>query len=108
MARLRRALGEYMAAGIKTNVGLFRRILDSHDFQNAAIYTRWLDDFLREPASEAPPSEAEEDAAALAAALWQESRQNAATGGHRREAGGAESRWKSEGRREQVERDPRV
>ncbi|MGB6980269.1 MAG: acetyl-CoA carboxylase biotin carboxylase subunit [Candidatus Acidiferrales bacterium] len=108
MARLRRALGEYMAAGIKTNVGLFRRILDSHDFQNAAIYTRWLDDFLREPVSEAAPSAAEEDAAALAAALWHESRQNAASGGgDRREASGTESRWKSEGRREQVERDPR-
>ena len=49
MARLRRALEEYYASGIKTNLALFRRILDSPDFQTGDIYTRWLDEFLREP-----------------------------------------------------------
>src|ERR1700730_8438772 len=47
LARLRRALDEYCASGIKTNVSLFRRIFASRDFQTGAIYTSWLDDFLR-------------------------------------------------------------
>ena len=46
IARMGRALEEYYASGIKTNVSLFRRILASADFQKGAIYTRWLDDFL--------------------------------------------------------------
>src|SRR5271163_711369 len=45
IARLRGALDEYYASGIKTNVSLFRRILATQDFQNGQIYTRWLDDF---------------------------------------------------------------
>jgi len=32
MARLERALGEYFVAGVKTNLGLFRRILADQDF----------------------------------------------------------------------------
>ncbi|MGA9247958.1 MAG: acetyl-CoA carboxylase biotin carboxylase subunit, partial [Candidatus Acidiferrales bacterium] len=39
IARMKRALGEYYASGIKTNVSLFRRILSSDDFQSGAIYT---------------------------------------------------------------------
>ena len=34
MARMNRALGEYYASGIKTNVSLFRRILASRDFKS--------------------------------------------------------------------------
>ena len=48
IARLQRALEEYYATGIKTNVSLFRRILATRDFRNGDIYTRWLDDFLRD------------------------------------------------------------
>src|SRR6202167_524672 len=43
LARMGRALAEYYASGIKTNISLFRRILGSSDFQKGAIYTRWLD-----------------------------------------------------------------
>ena len=108
LARMGRALQEYYASGIKTNVSLFRRILASGDFQKGAIYTRWLDDFLSAgPALEGLEDEEEsraEQAAAIAAFLW-----------HRRHAGGAnaleantipESRWKTESRREQVNREP--
>jgi acetyl-CoA carboxylase biotin carboxylase subunit len=107
LARMGRALQEYYASGIKTNVSLFRRILASGDFQKGAIYTRWLDDFLSAgPALEGLEDEEEsraEQAAAIAAFLW-----------HRRHAGGAnasevstipESRWKTESRREQVNRE---
>jgi acetyl-CoA carboxylase, biotin carboxylase subunit len=110
IARLRRALDEYYDSGIKTNVSLFRRILESPDFQVGEIYTRWLDDFLREPraasdAGEAGKKAGEEDAAILAAALWHVKHSSplaypSAVGG------AAESRWKREGRSEQLSREP--
>ncbi len=117
LARLRRALDEYYASGIKTNVSLFRRILAARDFQTGAIYTSWLDDFLRDekqngreaaipPGGEGGASHAAEDAAIFAAALWHMS-QNGASG--KMAAGGSEaheSRWKLEGRREQLDREP--
>lgn len=115
IARLERALREYFASGIKTNVGLFRRILASRDFRNGEIYTRWLDDFLRAPTAAAGDSSreeakrlAEEDAATLGAALWHFSRNG--TGGVSGAAAPreTESRWKQEGRREQVERGTRT
>jgi acetyl-CoA carboxylase biotin carboxylase subunit len=118
IARLRRALDEYYASGIKTNVSLFRRILATRDFQAGEIYTRWLDDFLAKEQKDAGAARAqagakgsgtgaEEKAALLAAALWHLS--HGATPGI--ESGDvahvAESRWKLEGRREQLDREPR-
>lgn len=113
IARLERALGEYYTTGIETNVGLFRRILGTRDFQNGDIYTRWLDDFLSHPAQESPgPREARgagdtqraEDAALLAAALWHTTRKGAS--GNNGSLGPTESRWKLEGRRDQLDRAP--
>jgi acetyl-CoA carboxylase biotin carboxylase subunit len=49
VARLIRALEEFFVAGIRTNVGLFRRILLDEDFQAGRIDTGFLD---RLPASE--------------------------------------------------------
>jgi acetyl-CoA carboxylase, biotin carboxylase subunit len=46
MARLRRALAEYVVCGIRTNTGLFRRILAEPDFISGEIHTRWLDQLL--------------------------------------------------------------
>ena len=75
LARMERALEEYYASGIKTNVSLFRRILASADFQKGAIYTRWLDDFLSTEAAAKSAAGGEEEleaqhAAAIAAFLW--------------------------------------
>jgi acetyl-CoA carboxylase, biotin carboxylase subunit len=108
LARMGRALAEYYASGIKTNISLFRRILASGDFQKGAIYTRWLDDFLSaRPAPESlrdkQDSQAEQ-AAAIAAFLWHTTH---ARGANASEANTIpESRWKSESRREQVNREP--
>jgi acetyl-CoA carboxylase biotin carboxylase subunit len=108
LARMGRALEEYYASGIKTNVSLFRRILASSDFQKAAIYTRWLDDFLSaEPAAESRSSEEEswaEQAAAIAALLWHTAHTGSASASDTRAI--TESRWKTESRREQVNREP--
>jgi acetyl-CoA carboxylase biotin carboxylase subunit len=109
MARMRRALDEYYIAGIKTNVPLFRRLLADPEFLRGEFYTRWLDDWLA-AGNYRPDEQARraEDAATLAAALFHLSR-NGASPGATVPAGGGPSpaRWKLEGRREQLERDPR-
>src|SRR5246127_3181763 len=53
IARLRRALEEYAVTGIKTNAGLFRRILNEPDFLRGEIHTKWLDELLVRPRSAA-------------------------------------------------------
>ncbi|MGH9745198.1 MAG: acetyl-CoA carboxylase biotin carboxylase subunit [Candidatus Acidiferrales bacterium] len=115
IARLQRALEEYYARGIKTNISLFRKILATEDFQKGEIYTRWLDDYLRDAQNSAAaaagsdtPSSPARSAALFAAALWHQSRsEGGATNGQ--PAAGAQtidaSRWKAEGRREQVDRE---
>src|SRR5580704_9929087 len=90
-ARLRGALEECYATGIKTNLALFRRILAAPDFQNGDMDTRWLDEFLREPNGEdtvgghadAPGVSFAEDSALVAAALSHMSRDRAPAGGGR-------------------------
>src|SRR5271157_4560512 len=71
IARLRRSLEEYTVTGIKTNAGLFRRILADPDFLRGEIHTMWLDELLRRanPAAAQQGSSAE-DAAVIAAAVW--------------------------------------
>ncbi len=46
IARMRRALEEYAIGGIRTNLGLFRRVLDDPDFQAGRIDTGYLDRLL--------------------------------------------------------------
>jgi acetyl-CoA carboxylase biotin carboxylase subunit len=113
--RLRRALDEYYASGIKTNLTLVRRILASRDFQNGDIYTRWLDDFLLLSRNGRASKESEDsqsarngqNAAILAAALWQAARSGAQENVMIQSNNVSDSRWKSEGRREQLDREPR-
>src|SRR6266403_1114918 len=71
IARLRRALEEYSITGIKTNLVLFRRILADPDFLRAEIHTKWLDELLRRPHPLAQDGTSGEEAAAVAAAVWQ-------------------------------------
>jgi acetyl-CoA carboxylase biotin carboxylase subunit len=107
IARLRRALEEYAVTGIKTNAGLFRRILAEPDFLRSEIHTKWLDEMLRRPsplsAAVRSGTDSSTDAAAIAAALWQAA-QNMAP--EQQSAGTEVSRWKLEGRRQQLDRKP--
>jgi acetyl-CoA carboxylase biotin carboxylase subunit len=114
MARLRRALEEYTITGIRTNAGLFRRILTEPEFLRGEIHTRWLDELLRRPGAAASfasagnkegGAEKAREAAAIAAAIWQ-ARQNAAPASAASTSNQAPSRWKWEGRREQLDRMP--
>ena len=111
IARLRRALEEYTVTGIKTNGGLFRRILDEPDFLRGEIHTEWLDELLRRPLSTAPPADVSQpgssasDAAAIAAAIWQANqwdRHSCLSSSSVDQP----SRWKQEGRRAQLDRLP--
>ena len=52
--RLQRALYEYFVGGIKTNLSLFRRILQDPEFRAAHIDTGFLDRLLSKPAP--PPA----------------------------------------------------
>ena len=52
--RLQRALYEYFVGGIKTNLSLFRRILQDADFRAAKLDTGYLDRLLSRPAP--PPA----------------------------------------------------
>jgi len=113
IARLRRALEEYVVTGIKTNTGLFRRILAEPDFLRGEIHTKWLDELLGRPGSAASPSCVETsgtaalDAAAIAAALWQTNQWDRNSGLSSSSADPVQpSRWKLEGRRAQLDREP--
>ena len=46
VARMKRALGEFIIDGIKTTIPLHRRILDDPDFQKGHVSTTFLDRFL--------------------------------------------------------------
>jgi acetyl-CoA carboxylase biotin carboxylase subunit len=111
IARLQRALEEYYTTGIKTNLSLFRKLLGTQDFRNSDIYTRWLDDYLRDAQKSVTTtkdrdSTLAQSAALFAAALWHVSQNAAAAGNNRSSPVSDPSRWKAEGRREQIEREP--
>ena len=106
IARLRRALEEYTITGIRTNVSLFRRILAEPEFLAADIHTKWLDELLARPYPPAtPPRPGTEDAAIIAAALWHVAELNGPLKNNR-EGQAAPSRWKLQGRGEQLDRTP--
>src|ERR1700720_4074047 len=107
IARPRRSLEEYTVSGIKTNAALFRRILGEPEFVRGEIHTTWLDELLLRKRQPTSVEQGSEDAAAIGAAVWQ-AMQNAATSPTSSSGAGedASSRWKLEGRKQQVDRTP--
>jgi acetyl-CoA carboxylase biotin carboxylase subunit len=108
IARLQRALSELEIAGIRTNVVLFEKILGDPDFQKGAIHTRWLDERLasllpaRVTDADSPSAALEIKVAMIAAALWHVGQGKSANG----EPAQSVSRWRDDGRREQISRTP--
>jgi len=92
--RMLRALEEYVIGGIKTNIGLFRRILTDEDFRAARIDTGYLERLLAAPAL--PAEAVPEDIVALVAALFAASAQRGVVVAD----AAAESRWAEAGRQE--------
>jgi acetyl-CoA carboxylase biotin carboxylase subunit len=105
IARMQRALDEYVIGGIRTNLGLFRRILADPDFRAGSIDTAYLDRLLRTTntssniGDDAQQGANHEAIVAIAAGIFQmlsESRPNGATSIE----SPIQSEWKQVGRRE--------
>ena len=94
--RMLRALGEYVVGGIKTNIGLFRRILLDENFRAARIDTGYLERLLAGEIA-AHPEPVPDDVIAMAAALFSVSAKREAAPAP---DGVMESRWAAAGRRE--------
>jgi acetyl-CoA carboxylase biotin carboxylase subunit len=103
IARMRRALDEYFVGGIKTNLSLFKRILDHPEFLSAKIDTGFLDRMLTISNGHTPPPADLTQVAAVSAALFAatSSRDHGANGS---EKGSSEtlvsSNWKRTARNE--------
>jgi acetyl-CoA carboxylase biotin carboxylase subunit len=108
IARMRRALGECVVAGVKTTLPFFAWLLEQPEFVAGAFHTTTLDEMLRgrngRPFAE-PSLEIEEIAVAAAAlqtalwpAGWSEADRGSAVG----------SRWKDRARLEAVEGTSRL
>jgi len=102
ISRLARALPEYFVAGIKTNLGLFRRILADKSFQSGEIDTGYLERLLKIE-TDGEDRKGTADVAAIAAAVFTvlESRVTASNNGTGvAGAGPATSSWKRAARTE--------
>jgi acetyl-CoA carboxylase, biotin carboxylase subunit len=103
VARMRRALDEYLVTGIKTTLPFFTWLVDQREFQTGEFHTNYLDEILRSRGGRpfAEPSASTEEVAAIAAAL-----QAALSIGSSPGADGAEAvpvsrgRWKTQARTE--------
>ena len=108
IGRLKRALNEYFVGGIKTNISLFRRILNDPDFQAAKIDTGFLDRMLKHKAQQPDPKADPQavEVAAIAAGMFAVLGQAAAGAGERAVIGdpaakaSPASNWKAASRRE--------
>lgn len=103
IARMRRALDEYFVGGIKSNLSLFRRILDHPDFAAARIDTGFLDRLLASQAATGTEAGSAQEIAAVAAALFAATAvtSNGSTrGGKFNESANHQSNWKRTSRNE--------
>lgn len=108
VARLERALKELLVTGIRTNATLFQRILADSDYREGAIHTRWLDERLtsflpaRARDAESLAEAIEKEVAMITAALWHFTQARQPTDLPTQ----MPSRWRDDGRREQISRAP--
>ena len=103
ISRLTRALPEYFVAGIKTNLGLFRRILADKEFHSGKIDTGYLERLLKVETGAGEERKGTASVAAIAAAVFTllESKITASTNGAGAAAAGpATSSWKRTARTE--------
>jgi acetyl-CoA carboxylase, biotin carboxylase subunit len=106
IARLVRALPEYFVAGIKTNLGLFRRILDDESFQSGRIDTGYLERLLKVEAGADADKKSTANIAAIAAAVFTmldsttKTVANGVASNHEGSTGPAPSSWKRAARTE--------
>jgi acetyl-CoA carboxylase, biotin carboxylase subunit len=103
ISRLVRALNEYFVGGIKTNISLFRRILNDEAFRAGKVDTGFLDQLLSSATSE--PQRDDARIAAIAAAIF--AHVDGATNGKSLQLNYREpnSGWKKAGRMEALRGD---
>jgi acetyl-CoA carboxylase biotin carboxylase subunit len=72
IARMKRTLGEYYVAGIKTNITFFKQILEDPEFEAGRLHTGFIEEFLRrsEQRPAAEPDRESEAVKVLAAAVY--------------------------------------
>jgi acetyl-CoA carboxylase biotin carboxylase subunit len=107
IARMRRALDEYFIDGIKTNLPLFRRILDHPDFQAANIDTGFLDRLLSSRLPGKATGNGAAEIAAISAAFFAATSGPPVNASNRRrhtDQPDKSSAWKRAGRLEGTER----
>ncbi|HYL91768.1 MAG TPA: acetyl-CoA carboxylase biotin carboxylase subunit [Alphaproteobacteria bacterium] len=105
IARMRRALGEYFIGGIKTNLGLFRRILEDPSFLAARIDTGYLDRLLTQPAAVTRDGKRLAEVAAVSAAVFAAlagTNGQSAAAANGKNVAATESNWKKTARAEAV------
>ena len=102
IARMRRALDEYFVGGIKSNLGLFRRILEHPDFAAARIDTGFLDRLLAAAPQPASSANGMAEIAAISAALFAATspQKNGHNGARPHPIAERDSAWKRAGRTE--------
>ncbi len=100
IARLLRALDEYVIGGIRSNLGLFRRILSDADFKAARIDTGYLDRLLAGNGTTAENADYPASAALVAAALFESMRSPNGTTSDQNSTKSEMSNWKQTARRE--------
>ena len=102
VARMRRALSEYVVSGIKTTVPFFSWLMAQPEFLEGRFHTAYLDDVLkaRNGRPFVEPSPDVEEMAALAAAL--QAALSAGTLAQRAGDGGGSRRWRAQARAEGV------
>jgi acetyl-CoA carboxylase biotin carboxylase subunit len=101
IARMKRALDEYCVSGIRTNLGLFRRILEHPDFMAARIDTGFLDRLLGAQNSSSGPDPGAQEIAAISAALFAATAiRNGSNGGAKPGQPTEGPNWKKTARRE--------
>jgi acetyl/propionyl-CoA carboxylase alpha subunit len=96
IARMKRALDEYHIAGITTNLGFFRRILDDAQFRSGQIHTGFIEEFFARSRPPERTTGAEHEALAVLAAAIFSLNDLPAPQTHPANS----SRWLSEGRRQ--------
>jgi acetyl-CoA carboxylase biotin carboxylase subunit len=101
IARLLRALDEYVIGGIRSNLGLFRRILSDAEFKAARIDTGYLDRLLAGSGKAAVDTAVDANTPALiAAALFESMRPTNESASGQNAAPVENSAWKQTARRE--------
>ena len=99
VARMRRALGEYLVGGIRTTIPFFTWLLAQPDFIGGRFHTTYLDEILQARKGQpfVEPASTVEEIAAIAAALFAPNQTAANPASNGRASG---ERWRTEARLE--------